>query len=108
MTRRAGCATTRTTAICSRGRRTSGCISSFREWGWGVGDKAVRNFVFGFYYSPLPTPHTPTSIWIACIEEHFPCAVLLFFPDGHVRSFVRFAAEDGVVAAPRVAEISAA
>ena len=73
---RAGCATTRTTAISSRARRTSGCISS-----------SEKTVCAERETSPLRT----SSIRIAGIEEHFPCAVRLFFPDGHVRSFARLA-----------------
>ena len=60
-TRPAGCATTRTTAICSRARRTSGCISSSREWGVGSGSEASSELLIRFYYSPHPTPHIPSQ-----------------------------------------------
>src|SRR3954452_16679387 len=86
-------------ALISCRQTTSGCAlsSHSRNWVWRA--RIPFTFQVAIFMS---------SIRIAGIEDHFPLAVRLLLPDGHVGPFAGVAFEDGTVAAPRVTDLSAA
>src|SRR4051794_35102946 len=85
-------------ALISCRQTTSGCAlsSHSRNWVWRA--RIPFTFQVAIFMS---------SIQIAGIEDYFPLAVRLLLPDGHVGPFADVALEDGMVAAPRVADLSA-